>query len=172
LEKMPDKARQLLDNVDALRKLAEKYADSAGFLFFGRQGNYPVALESALKLKEISYRFGEGHPSAELKHGVIALVRPEVPSIIIAPDDAVFEKNINTLEQIKARKGKVIAIATEGRKAVAELADDVIFIPKCPDVFSPLLTVIPLQLFAYYLAVHLGCDVDKPRNLAKSVTVE
>jgi glucosamine--fructose-6-phosphate aminotransferase (isomerizing) len=141
-------------------------------LFFGRQFNYPIALEGALKLKEISYKFAEGHPSAELKHGVIAVVRPEVPSIMIAPDDAVLDKNINTVEQIKARKGKVIAITTQGRKNLAEVADDVIFVPTCPDFLSPLLTVIPLQLFSYYLAVHLGCDVDKPRNLAKSVTVE
>ncbi len=172
LETIPDKASRLLDDAADLRVLAEKYAGSDGFLFFGRQASYPIALEAALKLKEISYRFAEGHPSAELKHGIIALVRPEVPSLMIVPDDGVFEKNMNTLEQIKARKGKVIAIATEGRKAIAELADDVIFIPKCLDVLTPLLTIIPLQLFAYYLAVHLGCDVDKPRNLAKSVTVE
>jgi glutamine---fructose-6-phosphate transaminase (isomerizing) len=172
LESLPDKVRQVLAGADSIRELAIKYADSAGFLFFGRQYNYPIALEGALKLKEISYRFAEGHPSAELKHGVIALVRPEVPSIIIAPDDAVLEKNINTLEQIKARKGKVIAVATEGQKNLARLADDVIYIPKCPDFVSPILTVVPLQLFAYYLAVQLGCDVDKPRNLAKSVTVE
>jgi glutamine---fructose-6-phosphate transaminase (isomerizing) len=169
---LPDKVRQVLAEADSIRDLAIKYADSAGFLFFGRQYNYPIALEGALKLKEISYRFAEGHPSAELKHGVIALVRPEVPSIIIAPDDPVLEKNINTIEQIKARKGKVIAVATEGRKELARLADDVMYIPKCPDFVSPILTVVPLQLFAYYLAVHLGCDVDKPRNLAKSVTVE
>lgn len=172
LESIPDKARQVLANADRIRELAEKYADSPGFLFFGRQFNYPIALEGALKLKEISYKFAEGHPSAELKHGVIAVVRPEVPSIMIAPDDAVLDKNISTIEQIKARRGKVIAIATEGRKSLAELADDVIFIPKCPDFVSPLLTAIPLQLFAYYLAAHLGCDVDKPRNLAKSVTAE
>src|SRR5580700_8380620 len=172
LESLPDKARQVLAEAEVIRELAIKYADAAGFLFFGRQHNYPIALEGALKLKEISYRFAEGHPSAELKHGVIALVRPEVPSILIAPDDAVLEKNINALEQIKARKGKVIAVATEGRKEIARLADDVIFIPRCPDYVSPVLAVIPLQLFAYYLAVHLGCDVDKPRNLAKSVTVE
>jgi glucosamine--fructose-6-phosphate aminotransferase (isomerizing) len=172
LESLPDKVRQVLAEADGIRELAIKYADSAGFLFFGRQYNYPIALEGALKLKEISYRFAEGHPSAELKHGVIALVRPEVPSIIIAPDDAVLGKNINTLEQIKARKGKVIAVATEGQKDLARLADDVIFIPKCPDFVSPILTVVPLQLFAYHLAVELGCDVDKPRNLAKSVTVE
>jgi glutamine---fructose-6-phosphate transaminase (isomerizing) len=172
LESIPDKVREVLGQAEWIRELAEKYAPSAGFLFFGRQFNYPIALEGALKLKEISYKFAEGHPSAELKHGVIAVVRPEVPSIMIAPDDAVLDKNINTVEQIKARKGKVIAITTQGRKNLAEVADDVIFIPKCPDFLSPLLTVIPLQLFSYYLAVHLGCDVDKPRNLAKSVTVE
>jgi glutamine---fructose-6-phosphate transaminase (isomerizing) len=172
LESLPDKAREVLAEAELIRDLAIKYADSAGFLFFGRQFNFPIALEGALKLKEISYRFAEGHPSAELKHGVIAMVRPEVPSILIAPDDAVLEKNVNALEQIKARKGKVIAIASQGRKEIARLADDVIYIPKCPDFVSPILTVIPLQLFAYYLAVHLGCDVDKPRNLAKSVTVE
>jgi glutamine---fructose-6-phosphate transaminase (isomerizing) len=172
LESLPDLARQVLDQTARVEELAEKYADAAGFLFFGRQYNYPIALEGALKLKEISYKFAEGHPSAELKHGVIALIGPEVPSIMIAPDDAVYEKNINTVEQIKARKGRVIAIATEGRKQIASLADDVICIPKCPDFISPILAVIPLQLFAYYLAVKLGCDVDKPRNLAKSVTVE
>jgi glucosamine--fructose-6-phosphate aminotransferase (isomerizing) len=172
LESLPDLARQVLDETARVEELAGKYADASGFLFFGRQYNYPIALEGALKLKEISYKFAEGHPSAELKHGVIALVGPDVPSIMIAPDDAVYEKNINTLEQIKARKGRVIAIATEGRKQIASLADDVICIPKCPDFISPILAVIPLQLFAYHLAVKLGCDVDKPRNLAKSVTVE
>jgi glucosamine--fructose-6-phosphate aminotransferase (isomerizing) len=172
LETVPDKIRQVLAEADNTRYLAEKYADAAGFLFFGRQQNYPIALEGALKLKEISYKFAEGHPSAELKHGVIALVRPEVPSVMIMPDDAVFEKNVNTLEQIKAREGKVIAIASEGRKDLAKIVDDIIYIPKCPDYVAPILTAIPLQLFAYYLAVHLGCDVDKPRNLAKSVTVE
>jgi glucosamine--fructose-6-phosphate aminotransferase (isomerizing) len=172
LESLPDLARQVLDQTAKIEELAGKYADAAGFLFFGRQYNYPIALEGALKLKEISYKFAEGHPSAELKHGVIALIGPEVPSIMIAPDDAVYEKNINTVEQIKARKGRVIAIATEGRKQIARLADEVICIPKCPDFISPILAVIPLQLFAYHLAVKLGCDVDKPRNLAKSVTVE
>jgi glucosamine--fructose-6-phosphate aminotransferase (isomerizing) len=172
LETLPEKVRQVLAESETIRDLAVKYADSAGFLFFGRQFNYPIALEGALKLKEISYRFAEGHPSAELKHGVIALVRPEVPSILIAPDDAVLEKNINALEQIKARNGKVIAITSDGCKEIARLADDTIFVPRCADFLSPILTVVPLQLFAYHLAVHLGCDVDKPRNLAKSVTVE
>ena len=172
LEGLPDLVRQVLDQSAKVEELAGKYADAAGFLFFGRQYNYPIALEGALKLKEISYKFAEGHPSAELKHGVIALIGPEVPSIMIVPDDAVYEKNINSVEQIKARKGRVIAIATEGTKQIANLADDVICIPKCPDFISPILAVIPLQLFAYHLAVKLGCDVDKPRNLAKSVTVE
>jgi glucosamine--fructose-6-phosphate aminotransferase (isomerizing) len=172
LESLPDLAREVLDQNEKIEQLAEKYADAAGFLFLGRQYNYPIALEGALKLKEISYKFAEGHPSAELKHGIIALIGPEVPSIMIAPDDAVYDKNVNSLEQIKARKGRVIAIATEGRKQIASLADDMICIPKCPDFISPVLAVIPLQLFAYHLAVKLGCDVDKPRNLAKSVTVE
>jgi glutamine---fructose-6-phosphate transaminase (isomerizing) len=172
LESLPDLAREVLDQSGKVEELTEKYVDAAGFLFFGRQYNYPIALEGALKLKEISYKFAEGHPSAELKHGIIALIGPDVPSIMIAPDDAVYDKNVNTLEQIKARKGRVIAIATEGRKQMASLADDVISIPKCPDFITPILAVIPLQLFAYHLAVKLGCDVDKPRNLAKSVTVE
>jgi glucosamine--fructose-6-phosphate aminotransferase (isomerizing) len=172
LESLPDLAREVLDQNQKIQELAVKYADAAGFLFFGRQYNYPIALEGALKLKEISYKFAEGHPSAELKHGIIALIGPDVPSIMIAPDDAVYDKNINSLEQIKARKGRVIAVATEGRKQIANLADDVICMPKCPDFVSPILAVIPLQLFAYHLAVNLGCDVDKPRNLAKSVTVE
>jgi glucosamine--fructose-6-phosphate aminotransferase (isomerizing) len=172
LEQLPNLARTVLDQAAHIKKVAAKYAGSAGFLFLGRQYNYPVALEGALKLKEISYKFAEGHPSAELKHGIISLIGPDIPSVIIVPDDAVYDKNINSLEQIRARKGSVIAIATEGRKQVAELANDVITIPKCPDFISPILTVIPLQLFAYYLAVELDCDVDKPRNLAKSVTVE
>jgi glutamine---fructose-6-phosphate transaminase (isomerizing) len=172
LEKLPEQAAQILSQSDKIAELADKYSDAAGFLFFGRQYNYPIALEGALKLKEITYKFAEGHPSAELKHGVIALIGPEVPSIMIAPDDPVYDKNINTLEQIKARNGRVIAIATDGRKQIADVADDIIFIPKCPDYISPVLTAIPLQLFAYHLAVKLGRDVDKPRNLAKSVTVE
>ena len=172
LESLPELARQVLQQSEAIEELADKYAESAGFLFFGRQYNYPIALEGALKLKEITYKFAEGHPSAELKHGVIALIGPDVTSVMIAPSDAVYEKNINTLEQIKARRGRVIAISTEGKKQITKVADDVIFIPECPDFIAPILTAIPLQLFAYHLGVKLGCDVDKPRNLAKSVTVE
>jgi glucosamine--fructose-6-phosphate aminotransferase (isomerizing) len=142
-------------------------------LFFGRQLNFPIALEGALKLKEITYRFAEGHPSAELKHGTIALVCPELPSIFIAPDDAVFSKNLNNIEQVRARKGPVIAVTTEsGAARLKSIADDILSVPAAPDVVMPILTAIPLQLFAYHLAVALGRDVDKPRNLAKSVTVE
>ena len=142
-------------------------------LFFGRQFNYPIALEGALKLKEITYLFAEGHPSAELKHGIIALIRPDLPSIFIAPDDAVFSKNVNNIEQVKARKGPIIGITSgSGAKQLKDLAADIVEIPKTIDCLSPILTVVPLQLLAYHIAVALGRDVDKPRNLAKSVTVE
>ena len=142
-------------------------------LFMGRQFNYPIALEAALKLKEVSYIAASGYPSAELKHGVIALVNAETPSVFIAPKDAVFAKNLSSIEEVKARGGPVIAIGTEGHSSALEkICDDVITIPAAPDYLTPLLSVIPLQLFSYYTAVALGCDVDKPRNLAKSVTVE
>ena len=156
----------------SIKTIAEKYSGAHSMMFLGRQFNYPVALEGALKMKEISYIHASGHPSAELKHGVIALISPEVPSVFIAPDDSVLDKNISNIEEVKARKGPVIAIGTEGNTKLAKICDDVIYIPACPDYLSPILTAIPLQLLAYHTAVHLGCDVDKPRNLAKSVTVE
>jgi glucosamine--fructose-6-phosphate aminotransferase (isomerizing) len=158
---------------DQIRGIAKKHIAAPGMLFFGRQFNFPVALEGALKLKEITYLFAEGHPSAELKHGIIALVRPELPSLFITPDDAVFSKNVNNIEQVKARKGPIIAI-TSGSCAerLADVADDIITVPTAPEIVMPILTAIPLQLLAYHLAVELGRDVDKPRNLAKSVTVE
>ena len=172
LQAIPEKVRSILAQNDHIKSIAEKYSYAKAMMFLGRQFNYPVAMEGALKMKEISYIHAEGHPSAELKHGVIALISPEVPSVFIAPDDSVYDKNISNIEEVKARKGPVIAIGTEGDTKLAKIADDVIYIPRCPDYLSPLLTVIPLQLFAYHLAVKLGCDVDKPRNLAKSVTVE
>ena len=172
LQAIPEKVRAILQQNDHIKAIAHKYADAKAMMFLGRQFNYPVALEGALKMKEISYVHAEGHPSAELKHGVIALISPEVPSVFIAPDDSVYDKNVSNIEEVKARKGPVIAIGTEGNKKLEKVADDVIYIPRCPDYLSPLLTVIPLQLFAYHVAVKLGCDVDKPRNLAKSVTVE
>ncbi|MGB8356574.1 MAG: glutamine--fructose-6-phosphate transaminase (isomerizing) [Chthoniobacteraceae bacterium] len=172
LELLPEKIRTILKLNDQIKTIADKYADAKAMMFLGRQFNYPVALEGALKMKEISYIHASGHPSAELKHGVIALITPEVPSVFIAPDDSVFDKNVSNIEEVKARKGPVIAIGTEGSRKLEKVADDVIYIPKCPDYLSPILTSIPLQLLAYHTAVKLGCDVDKPRNLAKSVTVE
>ena len=173
LEALPAQIAEVLKLSDQIKAIAKKYATSPGMLFFGRQFNFPVALEAALKMKEITYIFAEGHPSAELKHGIIALVRPELPSVFIAPDDAVFSKNLNNIEQVGAGKGPVIALTSgKGADRLAKIADDIITIPSVPDYVTPILTVIPLQLLAYHLAVELGRDVDKPRNLAKSVTVE
>ncbi len=173
LEALPQQIEETLKLGDQIRAIAKKYVSAPGMLFFGRQFNFPLALEGALKLKEITYLFAEGHPSAELKHGIIALVRPELPSLFISPEDAVFSKNLNNMEQVKARKGPIIAI-TSGSCAerLTNIADDVITVPSAPDFAMPVLTAIPLQLLAYHLAVELGRDVDKPRNLAKSVTVE
>ncbi|MGF1657173.1 MAG: glutamine--fructose-6-phosphate transaminase (isomerizing) [Verrucomicrobiales bacterium] len=172
LDSLPELVRQTLQLNSHVEAIAERYLDAQGFLFFGRLYNYPVALEAALKLKEVSYIFAQGHPSAELKHGVIALITPETPSLFIAPDDAVLEKNISNMEEIKARGGPVIVVTTEGCEAQVKIADQIISIPKCPPLLSPILASIPLQLLSYHIAVKLGCDVDKPRNLAKSVTVE
>jgi glucosamine--fructose-6-phosphate aminotransferase (isomerizing) len=173
LDALPEQIEEVLKLSDQVKAIAKKYASVSGMLFFGRQFNFPVAIEAALKMKEITYLYAEGHPSAELKHGIIALVRPDLPSIFIAPDDAVFSKNLNNIEQVRARKGPVIAITSgKGAKHLAKIADDIITVPSVPDYVSPILTVIPLQLLAYHLAVELGRDVDKPRNLAKSVTVE
>ena len=172
LEKLPDLVAKTIELDAAIAKIASKYAQSKNFLFLGRQANYPIALEGALKLKEISYIAASGYPSAELKHGVIALISEETPSIFIAPQDAVFDKNVSNIEEVKARKGPVIAIGTEGDTALAKICDDVILIPHAPDYLTPILSAIPLQLLSYHIASILGCDVDKPRNLAKSVTVE
>ena len=172
LEAIPDKVRSILKQSDHIRDIARKYASAQSMMFLGRQFNHPVALEGALKMKEISYIHASGHPSAELKHGIIALITPELPSVFIAPEDTVFEKNLSNIEEVRARKGPVIGIGTEGSRRLEELCDDSILIPHCPDYLSPLLTTIPLQLLAYHTSVALGCDVDKPRNLAKSVTVE
>ena len=172
LEAIPDKIQQVLKQNDHIRRIAEKYQRANDFLFLGRQFNYPIALEGALKLKEISYIHAEGYPSAEMKHGPIALISPEVPSVFICPRDAVYEKTFSNIEEIKARKGPIIAVATEGDTHIATKADDVIYVPPTVDYLYPFLTVVPLQMLAYHIAVLRGCDVDKPRNLAKSVTVE
>ena len=173
LEALPGQIEQVLNLSDQIKSIARKYVDASGMLFFGRQFNYPIALEGALKLKEITYLFAEGHPSAELKHGIIALVRPDLPSIFVAPDDGVLSKNLNNMEQVKARKGPIIAVTSgNGASQLKDLAADIIEVPTTIDCLNPVLTVIPLQLLAYHLAVELKRDVDKPRNLAKSVTVE
>jgi glucosamine--fructose-6-phosphate aminotransferase (isomerizing) len=173
LESLPEKVEETLKLSDQIKAIAKKYVDVSGVLFFGRQFNFPIAMEGALKLKEITYLYAEGHPSAELKHGIIALVRPDLPSIFIAPDDAVFSKNVNNIEQIKARKGPIIALTSgNGASQLKGIANEIVSLPTVPYCLMPILSVIPLQLLAYHLAVELGHDVDKPRNLAKSVTVE
>ena len=173
LQALPEQIEAVLGLNDQIEEIAGTYADVNGFLFFGRQFNFPIALEGALKMKEITYLFAEGHPSAELKHGVIALIRPDLPSVFIAPDDSVFSKNLNNIEQVKARKGPIIAL-TSGNcaKHLKGIANEIVVLPEAPDFVMPILAVIPLQLLAYHLAAKLGRDVDKPRNLAKSVTVE
>jgi glucosamine--fructose-6-phosphate aminotransferase (isomerizing) len=152
--------------------IAEKYADARDFLYLGRGYNFPVALEGALKLKEISYIHAEGYPAAEMKHGPIALVDDQLPVVFIATKDAYHDKIISNMQEIKARKGRVIAVITDGDTVITGMADDVMVVPAADEIVAPLLSVIPMQLLAYYIGVHKGLDVDKPRNLAKSVTVE
>jgi len=147
-------------------------ANVRNFLYLGRGYNFPVALEGALKLKEISYIHAEGYPAAEMKHGPIALIDENMPVIVIATQDSVYEKILSNIQEVRARKGKVIAIATEGDKEIADRVHKVIYVPETLEMLNPLVTIIPLQLLAYYIAVFRGCNVDQPRNLAKSVTVE
>jgi glucosamine--fructose-6-phosphate aminotransferase (isomerizing) len=172
LRAMPEAVRRTLHCHDAVQEIAERYFRVNNFLYLGRQYLYPVALEGALKLKEISYIHAEGYPAAEMKHGPIALVDSDTPSVFLIPRGAVFDKVMSNLAEIKARGGPVIAIACEGDEEVAAVADDVIYVPEVPDYLQPLVAVVPLQLLAYHIALLRGCDVDKPRNLAKSVTVE
>jgi len=172
LQAIPAKLKKILTSTSRIKVVAKKYSKFTDFLFLGRQYNFPIALEGALKLKEISYIHADSYPSAEMKHGPIALISPEFPSVFVAPRDAMYDKNMSNIEEIKARRGPIIAIATEGDKEMGHKADDVLFVPPTMDFLQPLLTVVPLQLLAYHIAVLRGCDVDKPRNLAKSVTVE
>ena len=172
LEAMPEFIRRTLRCHDAVRSIARQYHTAANFLYLGRQYLFPVALEGALKLKEISYIHAEGYPAAEMKHGPIALVDPSTPTVFLIPRGAVFDKVMSNLEEIKARGGPVIAVATEGDDRVADKADNIIYIPDVPEYLQPIVAVVPLQLLAYEIALLRNCDVDKPRNLAKSVTVE
>ncbi len=169
---LPGQASQILDQSDRIRTIAQKYARFEDFLFLGRQLMFPLALEGALKLKEISYIHAEGYPAAEMKHGPIALISPDCPTVFLADKGEIFKKSLANIQEIRARKGPLIAITSAGGEFPEDLADEVIHIPDCHLCVMPILATIPLQLLAYFIAVERGCDVDKPRNLAKSVTVE
>ena len=172
LQAIPDAMRRALRCHEQVRRIAERYADTRNILYLGRQYLFPAALEGALKLKEVSYIHAEGYPAAEMKHGPIALIDEETPTVVIVPTDSMYDKTLSNLQEIKARGGPIIAIATEGNPNIAKQCDDVLYVPATLDCLFPLLGVVPLQLLAYHIAVARGCDVDKPRNLAKSVTVE
>ncbi|MDE6795379.1 MAG: glutamine--fructose-6-phosphate transaminase (isomerizing) [Muribaculaceae bacterium] len=170
--KIPETVKEVLKLNDTIERLSLIYTYARNFLYLGRGYSYPVALEGALKLKEISYIHAEGYPAAEMKHGPIALIDEEMPSVIIAPNDHLYEKIVSNVQQVKARGGSIIAIVTEGDKLIRNIADHVLEVPKVPECLTPIITSIPLQLLSYYIAINKGKDVDMPRNLAKSVTVE
>ncbi len=172
LEAIPDQIREVLKQSDRIRELAARYCHADHFLYIGRKYQYPIALEGALKLKEIAYIHAEGYAAGEMKHGPIALIDPSFPTMALAPEDASYDKVVSNIQEIRARDGKVIAVTSLGNNKLGALVDDLIEVPRTREILTPLLTVVPLQLFAYHCAVLRGCDVDKPRNLAKSVTVE
>jgi glucosamine--fructose-6-phosphate aminotransferase (isomerizing) len=172
LQRLPSQVQQILDQDDAIKEIAQAYCNDTNFLYLGRGANFPVALEGALKLKEISYIHAEGYPAAEMKHGPIALIDKNMPVVVICPKDNAYHKILGNIAEVKARRGRIIVICNDGDEEVAEMADHVITIPQTLDFLYPILTVLPLQLLAYHIAVLRGCDVDQPRNLAKSVTVE
>ena len=172
LARIPDKMEYILNQNDTIAEFAKTFTYAQNFIYLGRGYNYPVALEGALKLKEISYIHAEGYPAAEMKHGPIALISQEMPVVAIAPSAGMYEKVVSNIQEIKARKGRIISIVTEGDETVRKLSDYTICIPDTEECLVPLLAVVPLQLLAYHIAVVKGCDVDQPRNLAKSVTVE
>jgi glucosamine--fructose-6-phosphate aminotransferase (isomerizing) len=172
LSEIPDKIERILANAESIRAIASANAHHNNFLYLGRGVNFPVALEGALKLKEISYIHAEGYPAAEMKHGPIALIDENMPVVFVCTQDSAYEKVLSNMEEVRARKGKIIAVASEGDTHVVKKADHVLYVPHTLGPLMPLLSVIPLQLLAYYIAVERGCDVDQPRNLAKSVTVE
>ena len=172
LETIPHKIDTILGTEDTIREIADRFSNASNFLYAGRGYNFPIALEGALKLKEISYIHAEGYPAAEMKHGPIALIDKEMPVVFIAPRDNTYAKILSNIREVKARDGMVIALANEGDEMISKIADQVIYLPETIDCLYPLLAVIPLQLLAYHIAVARDCDVDQPRNLAKSVTVE
>jgi glucosamine--fructose-6-phosphate aminotransferase (isomerizing) len=172
LESLPDKVRRITQQSSDIRRVAEEFKDAENWLYLGRGYNYPTALEGALKLKEISYIHAEGMPAAEMKHGPIALITKDMPVVFIATKNSQYDKVISNIEEVRARRGRVIAVATEGDQDISALAEHVFYVPDVPEPLQPMVTIVPLQLLAYHAAVLRGCDVDKPRNLAKSVTVE
>jgi glucosamine--fructose-6-phosphate aminotransferase (isomerizing) len=169
---VPGKVEKILEQNDSIKAIAETLKDSSDALFLGRGYNFPIALEGALKLKEISYIHAEGYPAAEMKHGPIALVDEHLPVIFIATKDIYHEKIVSNMQEIKARKGRVIAVINEGDEITPAIADGVITIPEADEIIAPILNVVPLQLLSYHIGIARGCNVDMPRNLAKSVTVE
>jgi glutamine---fructose-6-phosphate transaminase (isomerizing) len=172
LHEIPDKVKLLLEDAENVKAIGLKYKDAGDFLYLGRGYNFPVALEGALKLKEISYIHAEGYPAAEMKHGPIALVDENLPVVFVATKDAYYDKIVSNIQEIKARKGQVIAVITENDETIPTMSNDIMFVPEADEIVAPMLSVIPLQLLSYYIGVAKGLDVDKPRNLAKSVTVE
>jgi glucosamine--fructose-6-phosphate aminotransferase (isomerizing) len=172
LEMIPEKVKKVLESNDLIETIAHKYKDATNALYLGRGSSFPVALEGALKLKEISYIHAEGYPAAEMKHGPIALIDEEMPVFVVATKGTSYEKVVSNIQEVKARKGQIIAIVTEGDTQVKAIADHVIEIPDTDEHLVPLLATIPFQLLSYHIAVMRGCNVDQPRNLAKSVTVE
>jgi glucosamine--fructose-6-phosphate aminotransferase (isomerizing) len=172
LESIPSKVTKCLETNDGVKKIAAVFKDATNFLYLGRGYNFPVALEGALKLKEISYIHAEGYPAAEMKHGPIALIDEQMPVVVIAQKRGHYDKVVSNIQEIKSRKGKIIAVVTKDDVQVRDLADYVIEIPDTEESLSPILTTIPLQLLSYHIALMRGCNVDQPRNLAKSVTVE
>jgi glucosamine--fructose-6-phosphate aminotransferase (isomerizing) len=169
---LPGKVRHVLDGAAEIKAIAEQFTGARNFLYLGRGANYPVALEGALKLKEISYIHAEGYPAAEMKHGPIALIDENMPVVFVVPRDAIYDKVVSNIQEVRARKGRIIAVANEDDQEIAGLAEFVIRVPRTYGFFGPILNIIPLQLLAYYIAVSRGTNVDQPRNLAKSVTVE
>jgi glutamine---fructose-6-phosphate transaminase (isomerizing) len=172
IKRLPAALSEILKSHERIHALAKKYSGSRDFLYIGRKYNFPIALEGALKLKEVSYIHAEGYGAGEMKHGPLAMIDDAFPTVAICPQDSVYEKMISNIQEIRARKGKVLTIATDGDEHITEYSDDVLYIPKTLEMLSPILTIVPLQLFAYYVSVEKGLNVDRPRNLAKSVTVE
>jgi glucosamine--fructose-6-phosphate aminotransferase (isomerizing) len=172
MKKLPDQVKDILKNAKQIEEIALRYSHFKDFLYIGRLYNYPTAMEGALKLKEISYAHAEGYPAGEMKHGPISLIDEQFPTVAIVPRDSTYDKMINNIQEIRARNGRILSITNDDDEKINNISDDLIRVPKTLSILQPVLNVIPLQLFAYYIAREKGCDVDKPRNLAKSVTVE